>query len=50
MLMLRGSVAAVGIDRDKELKRCTLLELVEHINSAHGQQVRERETGGRGGG
>lgn len=26
-------------ERDKEVKRCTLLELVEYINSAHGQQV-----------
>ncbi|CAN0216763.1 unnamed protein product [Scytosiphon promiscuus] len=25
--------------RDKEVKRCTLLELVEYINSAHGQQI-----------
>ena len=28
------------LKRDKEVKRCTLLELVEYINSAHGQQVR----------
>ncbi|CAM9800167.1 unnamed protein product [Ectocarpus sp. 6 AP-2014] len=25
--------------RDKEVKRCTLLELVEYINSTHGQQI-----------
>lgn len=41
--MHRGVVLVAVLERDKEVKRCTLLELVEYINSAHGQQVRERE-------
>lgn len=39
MYAWRGLVAV--LERDKEVKRCTLLELVEYINSAHGQQVRQ---------